>query len=135
MKMFRTFLALLAALLLAAPHALAGPTGQTVPCVECGMQAKVTGRFTARLLQGTETLYFCDIGDLVVFLNRKKATEFRAEVRDFPTGVWLDARKAFYARDKELYRTPMGWGVAAFKDRTATAAPLMDLDALRKALP
>jgi nitrous oxide reductase accessory protein NosL len=123
---------LAAGLLFTAPAATAG---QTVPCTECGMNTVVAGRFTARIVQGKEHLYFCDIGDLVAYLNRQKPAEFRAEVRDFPTGAWIDARSAFYARDKKLYKTPMGWGIAAFKDAAAAPGQPVSFDALRKAQP
>lgn len=125
--------ALLAAGLLFAAPAAAGV--ETRPCAECGMDTVVSGRFTARLVQGTDFHYFCDIGDLVAFLNRKKPAEFQAEVRDFPTGSWIDARSAFYALDKKLYRTPMGWGIAAFKDAAAAPGPTVSFDAIRKAQP
>lgn len=123
----------LGAVLLFSPRPAAA--GETAPCAECGMATTLTGRFTARIIQGKDTLFFCDIGDLIVFLNRQKMAEFRAEVRDFPTGEWLDARQAFYAREKKLYLTPMSWGIAAFRDPAAAPGPTLAFDALRKALP
>jgi hypothetical protein len=124
--------AIAAALLSPVPAAAAG---ETRPCAECGMDTLLSGRFTARLAQEKDFQYFCDIGDLVAHLNRKKPTTYRAEVRDFPTGAWIDARAAFYARDKQLYKTPMGWGIAAFKDAAAAPGQPVSFDALRKALP
>ncbi len=105
-----------------------------VRCAECGMNAEVAGRFTARIVQGGSTRYFCDIGDLAAFIERTKPEEYTASVHDVLSGEWIDARKSFYVIDKKRYSTPMGWGVAAFGDRAlATGAPV-DFEALRKAL-
>jgi nitrous oxide reductase accessory protein NosL len=109
----------LTALLTAPPAARAG---EIAPCSECGMTAKVEGRFTVRIGEDQEARYFCDIGDFVAFLARTKPEKLpAASVHDFPTGEWIDAAKALYVRDPR-YQTPMGWGVAAFSDRTAAAA-------------
>lgn len=107
---------------------------KTAPCAECGMSAALAGRFTARIVSAGETRYFCDIGDLVAFVGRTQPQEYAAAVRDFPSGEWLDAAAAVYVIDKKAYATPMGWGVAAFRDRAAAAAPALDFEALRKAL-
>jgi nitrous oxide reductase accessory protein NosL len=107
---------------------------KTVPCAECGMTAAIAGRFTARILSAGETRYFCDIGDLVVFIVRTQPKEYAASVRDFWSGEWLDAATAVFVIDKKTYATPMGWGVAAFRARAAAPAPALDFEALRKAL-
>ena len=83
---------------------------------------------------GGSTLYFCDIGDLVAFIGRTHPKEFAAAVHDFASGEWLDAAKAFYVIDKKNYPTPMGWGIAAFRDRAAATGAPLDFEALRKAL-
>ncbi|HWR97469.1 MAG TPA: hypothetical protein VN317_03535 [Candidatus Methanoperedens sp.] len=106
----------------------------TVPCVECGMSAEVAGRFTSRLTTGGTTRYFCDIGDLVAFIERTRPQGFAASVRDFPSGDWLDAGAARFVLDKKAYATPMGWGVAAFRDGASVAGPTLDFEALRRAL-
>ena len=111
-----------------------GPASATVPCAECGMSAEIAGRFTSRLVSGGATRYFCDIGDLVSFVERTHPKEYVAGVRDFPTGEWLDAGAAFFVIDKKAYATPMGWGVAAYRDRTAATGTALDFEALRKAL-
>jgi nitrous oxide reductase accessory protein NosL len=99
------------------------------------MSAKVANRFTARLVQGGGTLYFCDIGDLAAFIERTHPKDYTAAVHDFISGEWIDARTAFFAIDKKVFSSPMGWGVAAFRDREAVAGATLDFEALRKALP
>jgi nitrous oxide reductase accessory protein NosL len=106
---------------------------RNVKCAECGMNTKVTNRFTARIVQGGATLYFCDIGDLAAFLARTQPKEFAASVRDFPSGEWIDAGTASFVIDKKTYLTPMGWGVAAFRDRECVIGKSMDFEAFRKA--
>jgi len=105
-----------------------------VKCAECGMSAKIGNRFTSRIVQGGSTLYFCDIGDLAAFIERTHPKEYAASTHDFKSGEWIDVNTAFFVIDKKTFSTPMGWGVAAFRDRAeATGVPL-DFEALRKAL-
>lgn len=105
-----------------------------IKCAECGMKAKVTNRFTARLVQGGSTSYFCDIGDLAAFIERTHLKEYAAAVHDFPTGEWIDVSKAFFVIDSKTYASPMGWGIAAFRDRAAAVGAPLDFEALRRAL-
>lgn len=105
-----------------------------VKCAECGMNAKVANRFTARIVQGAGTLYFCDIGDLAAFIERTHPKDYAAAVHDFTAGEWVVADKAFFAIDKKTYLTPMGWGIAAFRDREGMTGVPLDFEALRKAL-
>ena len=98
------------------------------------MSAKVDNRFTSRIVQGASTLYFCDIGDLVAFIERTHPKEYAASVHDFKTGEWIDASTAFFVIDKKIFSTPMGWGIAAFRDRAAATGAPLDFEALRKAL-
>jgi len=107
---------------------------RVVKCAECGMSAKVANRFTSRIIQDGSTLYFCDIGDLAVFIARTQPKEYAVSVRDFKSGEWVDARKAFFVIDKKMFSSPMGWGIAAFGDRAEATGTAMDFEALRKAL-
>jgi nitrous oxide reductase accessory protein NosL len=106
----------------------------TVTCAECGMSAKVDNRFTSRIVQGGSTLYFCDIGDLAAFVERTRPKEYAASVRDFKTGEWIAASAAFFVINKKVYSSPMGWGIAAFRDRAEVTGVPLDFEALRKAL-
>lgn len=105
-----------------------------VTCAECGMNAKVANRYTSRLVQGAVTRYFCDIGDLVAFIERTHPKDYAAAVRDFLSGEWTDAGRASFVIDKKTYLTPMGWGIAAYREREAAAGATLDFEALRQAL-
>lgn len=105
-------------------------------CTECGMMVQMDSKFTSRITQGETTLYFCDIGDLFSYLKKKNGKEAGAQVKDFTTGEWLDARKAYYVNSGKKFRTPMGWGIAAFKDKNeaSKAGTIMDFDGAANAL-
>jgi nitrous oxide reductase accessory protein NosL len=94
---------------------IAGASARLITCSECGMSSDQESPFTARVIDGEKELYFCDIGDLFVYLNRKKPQNGLVQVKDYPTGTWIDARTASYVQSKK-FKSPMGWGIAAFKD-------------------
>ncbi|HEY5998350.1 MAG TPA: hypothetical protein VI078_03505 [bacterium] len=123
------------AVLRAARAADAAPEPQSFTCAECGMTGQGAGRFTARLVAAGVASYFCDIGDLVAFIKRTHPAGFAAAVRDFPSGEWIDAGAARFVVDKKAYATPMGWGVAAFRDAAAAPGPTLDFGQLQQALP
>ncbi len=101
-----------------------------ITCAECGMASDVVSKYTARIVQGDKTLYFCDIGDLLTYLNRKKEQNSEIQVRDFPTGQWIEGQKAYYVRDGKKFKSPMGWGVASFENSQKASAygPVMDFE-------
>jgi len=105
-------------------------------CAECGMLVKMDSPFTAKITQGATTLYFCDIGDLFVYLKKKNLFNTRAEVKDYPTGAWLYARRANYVHAEKKFSTPMGWGIAAFKNASEAAhsGTVIDFDGMIKTL-
>jgi nitrous oxide reductase accessory protein NosL len=105
-------------------------------CAECGMTVRMASPFTAKITQGDTRLFFCDIGDLFVYLRKKGLNNARAEVKDYPTGAWVDARKAAYVHAEKKFRTPMGWGIAAFKnaDDASRSGAIMYFDNMAKAL-
>jgi nitrous oxide reductase accessory protein NosL len=94
---------------------------ETITCAECGMSSDLGSKFTSRIVQGEKILYFCDIGDLFTYLNRKKPQNILAEVKDYNTGEWLDAYTAYYVHAPKKFKSPMGWGIASFKDRNDAA--------------
>jgi nitrous oxide reductase accessory protein NosL len=108
---------------------------ETVQCTECGMMVDMTSRFTAKIVQGDSTSYFCDIGDLFSYLKRIKPATIRAAVKDHPSGEWIDANTAYYVHNEKKFKTPMGWGFAAFRDKghALEAGEVMDLAAAMKA--
>ena len=105
-------------------------------CTECGMMVMMDSKFTSKITQGETTLYFCDIGDLFMYLKKKKMKETGAAVKDYTTGEWIDARKAYYVNSNKKFRTPMGWGIAAFKDKNeaSKAGNSLDFDGTLNAL-
>lgn len=109
---------------------------ETVKCSECGMMCDIAAQFTSRIVHNDKTLYFCDIGDLFSYLKRKNPAVTRVEVKDYDTGKWIDAKKAYYVRAGNKFRTPMGWGIAAFlnKDKASGYGTAMDFDGTANAL-
>ncbi len=92
-------------------------TAGNIKCTECGMFVDMNSKFTSKIVQGDTTSYFCDIGDLFSYLKRKGLNDVAAQVKDYNTGEWIDAKKAFYVHSRKKFMTPMGWGIAAFKDK------------------
>jgi nitrous oxide reductase accessory protein NosL len=109
---------------------------ETVNCTECGMIVDMNSRFTAKIVQGDATSYFCDIGDLFSYLKRNNPAHVNIAVKDHPSGEWIDANTAYFVHNEKKFKTPMGWGFAAFRDknRAAEAGEMMDLAAALKAL-
>jgi nitrous oxide reductase accessory protein NosL len=93
-------------------------------------------KFTSKIATADRTLFFCDIGDLFVYLKRKKLRADGAFVKDHPSGEWVEAKAAYFVHDEIKFKTPMGWGVAAFRDRgrAAEAGKVMDFDAAARAM-
>ena len=133
--MKKTTMTFVAAALLLIICALAA-SAETITCAECGMSADLGSKFTSRIVQGDKTLYFCDIGDLFSFLNRKKPRADQVEVKDYASGEWMDAHAAFYVRAEKKFSSPMGWGIASFKEKkdAASYGSIMDYKAARKAV-
>ncbi len=110
-----------------APHA------EAVQCAQCGMTVDPASKFCARMLVNEQTLQFCDIGDLLTYINKKSLSPSFAEVKDYTSGEWIRADRAFYVHAEKAFQTPMGWGIAAFKtklDAAAFGAPLDITDIL-----
>jgi nitrous oxide reductase accessory protein NosL len=107
-----------------------------IRCTECGMMVRMDSKFTAKLAQGDATNYFCDIGDLFMYLKKNNVPDARIEVQDYSSGEWIDARKAFYVNAPKKFNTPMGWGVAAFKDKSVASqsGTVTDFENTAKAL-
>ncbi len=109
---------------------------ENITCAECGMMSDAGSKYTAKIVNADKTLYFCDIGDLLSYVNKKKLPNAPAWVRDFSSGEWLEAQKAFYVHDRKKFSSPMGWGFASFKEKKGASAygPLMDFDGALKAV-
>lgn len=90
-------------------------------CAECGMLVDAAAPFSSKIVEKEHTLYFCDIGDLLAYLRNKKLGPDNAWVKDYRSGDWIDASKAFYVHESMRFITPMGWGVATFRNRKDAA--------------
>ena len=97
--------------------ATAGLADEPLKCSECGMPVDGAAPFSAKIIAGDRTLYFCDIGDLLVYLRERKTDPAYARVKDYRSGEWIEAAKAIYVHEPRRFMTPMGWGVASFKDK------------------
>ncbi len=125
-------LALLLMLIWSTPVVFAGAPS----CIQCGMVVDLNSKYAAKIVQGETTSYFCDIGDLFAYLNAKGSPFSGAMVKDYDSGDWIDVAKAFYVRAVKKFSTPMGWGVAAFREkkRAMEFGEVMDADGARTIL-
>ena len=101
---------------------------ESIPCTECGMMVDLNSKFVAKAVQGDTTRYFCDIGDLFAYLNKNASNDAALSVKDYATGAWIDARQAFYVLSAAKFKTPMGWGFAAFKNKESASSSGSPLD-------
>ncbi len=110
------------ALLCALPLQSVADGAEKQRCAHCGMLVDDTSPFSARMVLENKTLWFCDIGDMALYLREKKGDPAQAQVKDYPSGAWIPAAQAFYVSSPKKFRTPMGWGLAAFRDRSEASA-------------
>ncbi len=103
-------------------------SAETIKCTECGMMVDAGSKFTSRIVDGDRTLFFCDVGDLLAYLNKHQQQTGRIEVKDYTSGEWITAQKASYVSAPKKFNSPMGWGIAAFKDRKDAAGQGTPLD-------
>jgi nitrous oxide reductase accessory protein NosL len=96
--------------------------GERLQCARCGMAVDEASPFSARIIEDGKGLWFCDIGDMVLYLREKKLDPATAQVKDYPSGAWIAASPALYVSSPKKFRTPMGWGLAAFQNRAEAAA-------------
>lgn len=89
-------------------------------CYECGMKVDPGSPFAAQIVEDGKLLPFCDIGDMLHRYKKMKDKPERLYVRDKASGEWTDALGASYVKSEE-FKTPMGWGLAAFKDKGEAA--------------
>jgi copper chaperone NosL len=121
LSLFLTALLLVFTVCFSAP---AGETSKSPVCASCNMKATDTERNLSAYLPnvpGMGPSHFCDIGCAVQSRNNECATrqmtfDSNAVVYDFTTGEAVPAEKAFFAF-RSSYRTPMGYGIVAFKDK------------------
>ncbi|MHB8844533.1 MAG: nitrous oxide reductase accessory protein NosL [Nitrospirota bacterium] len=117
-------IALLFSLFLSAGAAFAAEAQKTPVCAQCNMKvtdAEKKASVSLPNVKGMGPSHFCDIGCAVQSRNNECATrqmifDGNAIVYDFLTGEAVPAEKAFFVF-KSSFRTPMGYGVVAFKDK------------------
>ena len=93
-------------------------------CSVCNMKVSEAGKNFSVLLpnvSGMGPASFCDIGCAIISRNGECATrqmtfDGNAIVYDLVTGETVLTEKAFFAY-KSSFRTPMGYGIVAFKDK------------------
>jgi len=93
-------------------------------CSVCNMKVSEAGKKFSVVLpnvSGMGPASFCDIGCALISRNGECATrqmtfDSIAIVYDLVTGEQVPAEKAFLAF-KSSFRTPMGYGIVAFKDK------------------
>jgi len=87
-------------------------------CYGCGMTVDSKGLFASEAVtMDGKYRYFCDIGDLLIYLSKLDVNESEAAfVHDYSTGKWVSAYDAFYLADAPV-KTPMRFGIAAFERR------------------
>jgi len=109
---------------------------ETITCTQCGMVSDAGSKFTARMVQDGKDLFFCDIGDLLVYMSKKNVQSLQVQVRDYPTGNWIDAHRSFYVQSTRKFNSPMGWDIAAFRNKQEAAGrgAVMDFEAAMKAV-
>lgn len=78
----------------------------------------VDPRYTvATLPEGQEWLLFDDIGEFLRYTQIHSDVRFDIMwVPDFNDESWVKAEEAWYLESRELTSSPMGWGIATFKD-------------------
>jgi nitrous oxide reductase accessory protein NosL len=125
----------LAALMIITAYSLPA-IAETISCSQCGMDVDLNSKFSSKIVHGDTTQYFCDIGDLFAYLQVKKSQASEAQVKDFRTGEWINAQNAFYVHAVKNFSTPMGWGIAAFREKNGASefGDVMDFDGVAKSL-
>lgn len=94
-----------------------------VDMAEMGMPV-VDPRYTAAVLpEGEEAwILFDDVGEFLKYVTTRDGVTYDAMwVHDFNDESWVKAEDAWYLESRELTSSPMGWGVATFKDEESAS--------------
>lgn len=95
-----------------------------VDMAEMGMPV-VDPRYTVAILpEGEEDwILFDDVGEFLKYMTTRDGMTYDAMwVHDFNDESWVSAEEAWYLESRELTSSPMGWGVATFKDEESALA-------------
>jgi hypothetical protein len=100
-----------------------------VDMAEMGMPV-VDPRYTAAILPAGEDewILFDDVGEFLKYITTRDGMSYDAMwVHDFNDESWVKAEEAWYLESPELTSSPMGWGVATFKDEESALAAQEEL--------
>lgn len=100
------------------------------PEIEYGVDMSEMGmpvtdaRFTVATLpkESEDWLLFDDIGEFLKYVQAHDQEFDVMWVPDMNTEEWVHAEDALYLESEHLTFSPMGWGVAAFKDEASAQA-------------
>jgi copper chaperone NosL len=127
--MFKERFALLLVLLMVLLPLIAPAAEKAAPtwCNKCNMKIPDAGKkYSVTLTEGIEPMAFDDIGCSMLWRDgecamRMSAFDSNARVYDYLTGEPVVIENAFFAYGPEI-KTPMGYGIIAFKTREQAAA-------------
>ncbi len=99
--------------------------GRKPPDIEYGVDMAEMGmpvvdpRYTAAVLPENEEdwILFDDNGEFLKYVQTHDGSYDAMWVHDFNDESWVKAEDAWYLESRELTTSPMGWGVASFKDQ------------------
>ena len=94
--------------------------GQDV-CEQCQMIISEPRFAAAYVTDDGDYHRFDDIGEMFLYATDRGETVRTFWVHDFHSEEWLETGDATFVHNPEL-TTPMGWGIAAFADRSAAEA-------------
>jgi copper chaperone NosL len=103
--------------------------GQDI-CERCKMILSEKAYSAEYILPRGKARKFDDIGCMIHFQNEEESNRDKIlaqYVRDYNTGEWIDATKAHFAWSKAIV-TPMGHGLAAFKDEESAQRLARNVD-------
>lgn len=100
-----------------------------VDMAEMGMPV-VDPRYTVAILpEGEEEwILFDDVGEFLKYITTRDDVTYDAMwVHDYSDESWVKAEDAWYLESRELTSSPMGWGVATFKDQESASTAQVEL--------
>jgi len=98
-------------------------------CERCKMIISEKNFATQYVLGGGKDIKFDDVGCMIEYMRENPGDRedfLGAYVRDYDSGDWIDARKAYYFQGGDI-KSPMGFGIAAFtSEESMRAYPQFD---------
>ena len=111
MRKVAVFIGVLVLLALAFAQPKEPPKG--AKCVVCGMDVNMMPKFTSQLkLKNGKYVYTESPKHAIQYYLKNREKVSQIWVRDFSSGKWIDAKRAYYVRVEE---GPMGPDIVAFR--------------------